>query len=284
MPTTTSLPSATTVLPSTPKSLAAIKARQQAMWASGDFSLVASRIAASAERLVEAADLQAGWRVLDVATGSGNAAIAAARCGCEVVGVDYVPSLLDRGRIRAAAEGLEVEFIEGDAEALPFPDASFDAVLSIYGAMFAPDAEKTAAELLRVTRPGGRIAMGNWTPDGFIGAMFQTVGRHVPPPPGLLPPTQWGSEARLRELFGAGVTRLAARRRDFVFRFRSALEFVDFFRRYYGPTLKAFDAVGPAGAAALEADLAALISAWDRNGADPVAVPAAYLEVTADRA
>jgi ubiquinone/menaquinone biosynthesis C-methylase UbiE len=276
--------SASSVSPTSPTSLGAIKARQQQMWASGDFSLVASRIASAAERMVEAADLEAGWRVLDVATGSGNAAIAAARCGCEVVGVDYVPALLEHGRIRAAAEGLEVEFVEGDAEALPFPSASFDAVLSIYGAMFAPDAERTAEELLRVTRPGGRIAMGNWTPDGFIGAMLQTVGRHVAPAAGLLPPTQWGTEARLRELFGAGIVRLMIRRREFIFRFRSANEFVDFFRRHYGPTLKAFEAVGPAGAAALHGDLAALAARWNRNGGAPLAIPGAYLEVVADRA
>ena len=162
--------------------LAAIKQRQQQAWASGDFHVVAARIVLTAEQLCDTADLHAGWRVLDVATGSGNAAIAAARLGCEAVGVDYVPALLDRGRRRAAAEWLDVEFLEGDAEALPFPDASFDAVTSVFGCMFAPDHAQAASELLRVCRPGGTIALASWTPDGFIGQLFRTIGTHVPPP------------------------------------------------------------------------------------------------------
>jgi len=263
--------------------LASVKARQQKTWASGDFAVIAALIHSAAEHLVERADLQAGWKVLDVATGTGNAAIAAARCGCEVVGVDYVPALLERGRERARVERLPVEFREGDAEALPFPDASFDAALSIYGAMFAPDQERAAKELLRVVRRGGRIAMGNWTPGGFIGEMLKVVSKHVPPPAGVRPPVLWGTETRLRELFGAGVSSLEARPRDFVFRFRSARDFVGCFRRYYGPTHKAFEAVGEAGAPALEADLEALATRFDRNRGGALAIPAEYLEVIAVR-
>jgi SAM-dependent methyltransferase len=242
-------------------------------------------IHASAERLVETADLQAGWKVLDVATGSGNAAIAAARCGCEVVGIDYVPALLARGRERARAEGLAVEFREADAEALPFPDASFDAAVSIYGVMFAPDQERAAREMLRVVRRGGRVAVASWTPAGFVGEMLKTVSKRVPPPPGVSSPLLWGTEARLRALFGAGVSSLEARPRDFVFRFRSPEEFVEVFRRTYGPTLKAFEAVGEAGAPGLEADLVSLVRRFDRNGGrGPISVPAEYLEAVAVRA
>ena len=264
-------------------SLAAVKARQQQTWASGDFAVIGTLIHAAAEALVQAADFAAGSKVLDVATGSGNAALAAARGGGEVVGLDYVPALLARGRERAAAERLDVRFVEGDAEALPFADGAFDAVVSIYGAMFAPDAPRVAAELLRVVRPGGRIVMANWTPAGFVGEMLRTVSRHVPPPAGVTPPTAWGTESRLRELFGDGLSSLEVRPREFVFRFRSADEFVDVFRRFYGPTLKAFEAVGAAGEAALRADLLDLARRFDRNGRGPVAMSAEYLEVVAVR-
>ena len=188
--------------------LAAIKARQQQTWATGDFAVVGSLITIVSEQLCEAVDLRAGWVVLDVATGSGNTALAAARRFCEVTGVDFVPALLERGRERAAAERLPVTFLEGDAEALPFPDAAFDAVLSTFGVMFAPNQERAAAELLRVCRPGGKIGLANWTPDGLAAEHFRTVGRHVPPPPGLPPPTRWGTEAGLRELFGDRISAL----------------------------------------------------------------------------
>jgi ubiquinone/menaquinone biosynthesis C-methylase UbiE len=265
----------------------AVKARQQKTWASGDFAVIASHIHSAAEHLAQAADLRAGWRVLDVATGSGNAALAAARCGCDVVGVDYVPALLERGRARAAAEGLSVDFREGDAEALPFRDGEFDAVLSIYGAMFAPRPERAAAEILRVVRPGGTIALASWTPTGFVGELLRTVGKHVPPSAGIPPPTQWGAEARLRELFGAGTSSIRSAARDFTFRYRSADEFVDVFRRFYGPTHKAFEALGDAKAPALRADFLALVKRHDRLHAGdggPVAVPAEYLETVAVRA
>jgi ubiquinone/menaquinone biosynthesis C-methylase UbiE len=262
--------------------LGAIKQRQQTTWASGDYSAVAARIHPMAERLIQSADLPAGARVLDVATGSGNAAIAAARSGCRVTGVDYVPSLLADARRRAMAEGLAIEFTDGDAEALPFPDASFDAVLSCVGAMFAPDQEKTAAEIVRVCRPGGTIALASWTPDGFIGDMFRTVGRHVPPPAGLRAPVQWGTESRLEELFGAAVTGLNAIKRDFVFRFETAEEFPDFFRTNYGPTLKAFEAA--ADTDALYADLVALARKANRSSDTTIRIPSTYLEVVTYRA
>jgi SAM-dependent methyltransferase len=260
----------------------AIKQRQQAAWSSGDFAVVASRIVLVAEHLCDTADLQAGWRVLDVATGSGNAAIAAARHGCTAVGVDYVPSLLENGRSRAETEGLAVELLEGDAEALPFPDSSFDAVTSVFGSMFAPNHAQAAAELLRVTRPGGTIALASWTPDGFIGDLFRTVGAHVPPPAGVQSPMLWGTEAHLRTLFGDGIASLEIEERTFTFRFESAEEFVHFFRTWYGPTLKAFAALEGAARDALEEDLLALARRSDRlGGSGAIALPAAYTEAVA---
>ncbi|HET6830943.1 MAG TPA: methyltransferase domain-containing protein [Solirubrobacterales bacterium] len=256
-----------------------IKARQQAMWASGDFSEVATTIVPVAENLVDAADLRAGSRVLDVATGSGNAAIAAARQRCEVTGCDYVPELLERGRERARAERLEIDFVVGDSEELPFGDSAFDAVLSVYGSMFAPDQPKVATEIVRVSRPGGIIGIVSWTPEGFLGSMFKTIGSHVPPPPGVQSPMLWGTEARLEELFAGGVEWTAHERRIYNFRYRSAEEFVDFFITYYGPTLKAFEAAGADGDA-LRSDLERLATEWNRldDDAGAVAIPGEYLE------
>ena len=273
-----------TASPSLAPDIAAVKSRQQGTWASGDFSVVASRIVFQAEHLCETADLQAGWRVLDVATGSGNAAIAAARRGCEVVGVDYVPALLERGRIRAAAEQLEVRFVEGDAEELRFPDTSFDAVLSIYGVMFAPDHRRTAAELARVCRPGGRIALASWTPDGFIGETFRVFSRYLPPAPGLQPPVRWGDERYLGSLFSDVAASMTSHRRTAVFRFRSAEENVDFFRTHYGPTLRAFESLDPPRRESLHKDLVALATHYDRNGGlGPIAITADYLETVIER-
>jgi ubiquinone/menaquinone biosynthesis C-methylase UbiE len=236
------------------------------------------------ELLVDAADLRTGSRVLDVAGGSGNTARAAARTGADVVSLDYVPELLERSREIARAEGLPYETVVGDAEALPFDDASFDAVVSAVGVMFAPDHERTAAELLRVSRPGGTIAIANWAPDGFIGEMFRTTAKHVPPPPGLQPPGLWGTEEHVRKLFGDGVSDLRAERRTFTFRHRSPEHFVQFFRAYYGPTLKAFCALDDEGREALAADLTALVARSNRlAGEDAVAVPADYLQVVATR-
>ncbi|HYH67700.1 MAG TPA: methyltransferase domain-containing protein [Urbifossiella sp.] len=271
--------------PVTAPDFAAVKSRQQATWASGDFAVVAARIVFQAEHLCETADLQAGWRVLDVATGSGNAALAAARRGCEAVGVDYVPALLERGRTRAAAELLDVEFVEGDAENLPFPDASFDAVVSIYGAMFAPDHDRAAAELARVCRPGGRIALASWTPDGFIGETFRVFARYLPPAPGLRPPIRWGDPAHLDALFGKAAASATSYRRTAVFRFRSAEENVDFFRTYYGPTLRAFESLDPPQRVRLRDELLDLARRYDRNGgAGPIAIAGDYLETVIVRA
>jgi SAM-dependent methyltransferase len=280
--------SATITLPVTPPNqapdYAAVKQRQQATWASGDFSVVAARIVYQAEQLCETAELQAGWRVLDVATGSGNAALAAARRGCESVGIDYVPALLERGRLRAQAEHLAVQFLEGDAEQLPFSAASFDAVVSIYGVMFAPNHQRAAAELVRVCRPGGRIALACWSPDGFIGETFRIFSRYLPPAAGLQPPVRWGDESYQRELFGDAAASVASYPRTAVFRYRSAEENVDFFRTYYGPTLRAFDALSPERQAALNDDLTSLARRYDRNeGSGPVAIAADYLETVITR-
>jgi len=271
----------TQALASTKVDFGAVKERQQQAWASGDFHAVAARIVLVAEQLVDTADLHAGWRVLDVATGSGNAAIAAARLGCTVVGVDYVPALLERGRERAATEGLDVELLEGDAEALPFPDDSFDAVTSVFGSMFAPDHAQAAAELLRVCRPGGTIALASWTPESFIGELFRTQAAHVRPPAGVPSPMLWGTEAYLRQLFGEGIAGLEVAERTFTWRFGSAQEFVSFFRAWYGPTLKAFAALDDAGREALEHDLIALVERYDRHCGGAIAIPATYTEAVA---
>lgn len=264
--------------------LDAVKARQQKTWTSGNYHAVAARIQPIAELLVTAADLAAGARVLDVATGSGNAALAAARCGAVVTGLDYVPELLARGRTRAAAEELPVEFVAGDAEHLEYVDGTFDAVLSCVGVMFAPDQEQAAAELVRVCRPGGTIALACWTPDGFIGELFRVVARHVPPPTGLRAPVEWGTEQRLGELFGAAVTGLRATRRLFVFRYRTPAEFADFFRQNYGPTLKAFEALGEQQSELLYADLLDLAGRWNAATDGTLRIPAAYVEATLQRA
>ena len=252
--------------------------------ASGDFSVVAARIQYQAEQLCETVDLQAGWRVLDVATGSGNAALAAARRGCEAVGIDYVPALLERGRIRAEAEHLSVEFLLGDAEQLPFESESFDAVVSIYGVMFAPNHQHAAAELARVCRPGGRIALACWTPEGFIGETFRLFGRYLPSTPGLSPPVRWGVESYQRELFGNRAASVVSYPRTAIFRYRSAEENVEFFRTYYGPTLRAFDALSADQQTALHEELIALVHRYDRNaGTGPVAIAADYLETVVIR-
>ncbi|GGQ79446.1 class I SAM-dependent methyltransferase [Couchioplanes azureus] len=264
--------------------LTGIKARQQKTWASGDYGAVGALIQPVAERLVQAADLSAGSRVLDVATGTGNAALAAARCLCEVTGVDYVPALLERARARADAEHLPARFTEADAEALPCADGEFDAVVSVVGVMFAPDQERAAAELTRACRPGGTIALANWTPDGFIGELFRTVGRRVPPPAGLRAPTEWGSEPRLRELFGDRVSQLRTDRLEFVFRFASPEDFADYFRAHYGPTLKAFEALGDDDAKLLYADLVGLATGHNVATDGTAKIPSAYLQAIAVRA
>jgi len=256
----------------------AIKQRQQATWASGDYHMIGTQIVIVSELLIEALDVHSTERVLDVATGSGNAAMAAARRGCTVVGVDYVPGLLDRARRRTEADGLDVEYVTGDAEDLPFADGSFDVVSSVFGAMFAPNQEQTASELARVTRSGGRIGLVAHTPDGFIGQLFKTNAKHVAPPAGMRSPIQWGTEERLKELFGDQIADITAVKRHYVFRDRSPQAFVDYWRRYYGPTLKAFETVGEDGRAALEADLLDLIARFDRADDGTMVVPNEYLE------
>jgi len=259
-----------------PADLSAVKRRQQATWASGDYAAVGALIVPVAERLVDLADLRAGSRVLDVATGSGNAAIAAARITSNVVGIDYVDSLLERGRERAAAERLIVDLRAGDAEDIPFPDASFDAVLSVFGSMFAPDHGQTAREIARVTRPGGTIALASWTPDGFIGDLFRVVGRYVPPPAGVASPALWGTSEHLESLFGR-TARWAHTTETFTFRFASAEAFVDYFSVNYGPTLKTLEAAGARGPE-FRAELTRLAQTWNRlAGEGPVAIPSTYL-------
>ena len=266
--------------------LKAVTQMQRQTWSEGDFGMVASLTVNTAEHLVEALEIVPGERVLDVACGSGNAAIAAARRSWgNTVGADFVPALLERGRERAAAERLEVEFVEADAQDLPFGEASFDVSMSIYGAMFAPDQERTAAELLRVTKPGGRIGMGNWTPDGGVGSMFATITKHTGgPPPGLVPPTLWGTEDRLRELFGDGVSELRIERRLARQAFRSADHYLEFFRTYFGPVKTAFEKVGPDGERALEADLRVLLAEMNTAGERALVLEPEYLQVIATRA
>lgn len=262
---------------------AAIKAKQQQTWASGDYAVIGTAIQYMAETLCEAMDLRAGQRVLDVAGGSGNAALAAARRFCEVTCTDYVPALLERGRERAAAERLPITFAEADAEALPYPDGAFDAVISTVGVMFVPHQERAAAELLRVCRPGGTIGLANWTPDGLVGELFHIVGKYAPPPAGVKPAALWGTEERLHELFGAGVVSLAATQRAFVLRARSAEHWIALFRDYYGPINRAFAAQDAAGQAALASDLHALLRRHNRATDGTIAAPATYLEVIATR-
>ncbi len=271
-------------LPMTTPDYTAIKSRQQQTWGSGDYHVIASIIVPISERLCDAVGLRAGQRVLDVATGSGNTAIAAARRMCEVTGVDYEPGLLERGRQRAAAEGVYVSFMEGDAEALPVADAAFDVVLSTVGVMFAPNQEQAAAEMLRACRGGGRIGMVNWTPEGWIGEMFRVVGRHVAPPAGLRPGTRWGADEGVRELFGSDITDVRMERRTVDFHFSSAQQFLDLFRDFYGPVLKAFAALDAIGQQALARDLIDAVERYNRSDDDTLVVPAEYLEVVATRA
>jgi ubiquinone/menaquinone biosynthesis C-methylase UbiE len=259
-----------------------IKARQQAMWASGDFAVIGTTLQIVGELLCEAIDLRSGAQVLDVAAGNGNATLAAARRFAHVTSTDYVPALLERGRDRAKAEGLDVTFEVADAEALPYPDASFDVVLSTFGVMFAPDHERSAREMLRVCRSKGRIGLVSWTPQGFLGDLFRTVARHVPPPPGVRSPLLWGTTDHLQQLF-AGATSIQHEKRIFAFRYESAEHFVEVFRTFYGPVLKAFAALDANGQAALETDLLSLLRSADRGDASGLVVPAEYLETIITR-
>ncbi len=258
--------------------LAALKLKQQATWSAGDYAVVGTTLQIVGETLCEALDLRAGQRALDVAAGNGNATLAAARRGCDVVSTDYVAALLERGKARANAEGLAIRFEEADAENLPFTDASFDVVLSTFGVMFTPNQERAAAELARVCRPGGKIGLANWTPSGFIGELFKVIGRHLPPPSGVKSPSLWGTEERLRELFGERISSIEAHHIQFVFRYRSPQHWLDTFRSYYGPIHKAFAAVGPEKEAALTDDLLVLAQRFNRTTDGTMVVPSEYLE------
>jgi ubiquinone/menaquinone biosynthesis C-methylase UbiE len=263
---------------------AAIKVRQKAAWASGDYAVVGTTLQIVGETLCEAADLRAGEQVLDVAAGNGNATLAAARRWCEVTSTDYVPALLERGRERAAAERLHgIDFREADAEALPFDDGSFDAVLSTFGCMFTPNPPRAAAEMLRVCRRGGRIGMANWTPEGFIGQVFKLLGKHVPPPAGVSSPALWGTRGRIAELFEPAAAHIACESRNFVFRYRSAEHMLEVFRGYYGPILKAFAALDERGQHALAEELVALMNKFNRAGTASLVIPSEYLEIVVTR-
>jgi len=262
--------------------LEAVKKRQQAAWSAGNYAVVGTTLQIVGETLCEAANVRAGERVLDVAAGNGNASLAAARRFAEVTSTDYVESLLAQGSTRATAEGLPIDFRFADAEALPFADGSFDVVLSSFGVMFTPDSSRSAAEMLRVCRPGGRIALASWTPSSMIGRLFAILGKYLPPAPGLKSPSLWGTEARLHELFGSEAASVTATERDFVFRYRSAAHWLEVFRTYYGPLQKAFAALGPAEQASLEQDVLALLADCNRDDTTLVA-PSAYLEAVIDR-
>jgi ubiquinone/menaquinone biosynthesis C-methylase UbiE len=259
--------------------LAALKTRQKAAWSSGDYAVVGTTLQIVGEELCEALDLRSGQKVLDVAAGNGNVSLAAARRWCDVTATDYVPTLLERARERAGAERLDIEFREADAEALPFADGSFDAVVSTFGVMFTADHERAAAEMARVCRRGGKIGMANWTPEGFIGQLFKTISAHVAPPPGAKSPALWGTRARIGELFEAQASSISAAQRHFMFRYRSPEHWVQVFRGWYGPVLKAFAALDPAAQAALHDDLIALIGRFNRSGDASMVVPGEYLEV-----
>ena len=265
--------------------LGAVRKAQQQTWSEGDFAMVAGLVMMVSEELAEALAIVPGERVVDVACGSGNAALAAARRSWGgVIGVDFVPALLERGRERAAAERLDVEFVEGDAAELPFGDGEFDVVTSIFGAMFAPEHERAAAELLRVCKPGGRIGMANWTPDGDVGKMFMTLAKHAPPPPGVPSPLAWGTEDHLREVFGDGISDLRVERRISRQTYRSPDHWLDFFRTYFGPTKMAFERVGPEGEEALAADMLAFLEESNTAGEETLVLEPEYLQVIATRA
>jgi SAM-dependent methyltransferase len=260
-----------------------IKQRQQATWASGDYAAIGTTLQIVGETLAEAADVRAGQAVLDVAAGNGNASLAAARRHAVVMSTDYVQSLLDKGRARAQADELPMQFRLADAEALPFDNASFDIVLSSFGVMFTPDHRRAASEMLRVVRPGGRIALANWTPTGFIGRLFKVIGAHVSPPAGVQPPSMWGTEPHIVELFGAQAAQIRCERRHFNFRYRSAAHFIQVFRDLYGPTHKAFGALDAAGAASLERAITALLDEFNVAWPDSLVVPSEYLEIVVTR-
>jgi SAM-dependent methyltransferase len=263
--------------------LAAVKARQHASWSSGDYAIVGTTLQIVGEQLCESLDLRAGQTVLDVAAGNGNVSLAAARRWCDVTSTDYVPALLERGKARATAEGLQMQFQEADAEALPYEDGSFDVVVSTFGVMFTPNQEAATSEMLRVCKPGGKIGLANWTPAGFIGQVFKTIGKYLPPPAGVKSPALWGSSERISELFNEQAASVVAEKRHFVLRYRSPEHFVDVFRTYYGPVLKALAALDEQKGKVLVADLISLIARFNRADDGTMVVPSEYLEVVVTR-
>jgi ubiquinone/menaquinone biosynthesis C-methylase UbiE len=266
-----------------PNGLIAIKSRQQLAWASGDYSIIGTTLQIVGEQLAEACDLKWDERVLDVAAGNGNATLAAARRGCKVMSTDYVAALLDRAVERIKAERLEAKFLVADAESLPFESATFDVVLSTFGVMFAPDHERSASEMARVCRPGGRIGLANWTPDSLVGKMFKTMGRYVAPPAGVLPPALWGVEPHVRSLFGRAAASISVTPRVFNFRYRSAAHFIEVFRNWYGPVQKTFAALPPEKVVALDGELKELLNGLNHAGPDSLVVPSEYLEIVIKR-
>ncbi|MHB9004908.1 MAG: class I SAM-dependent methyltransferase [Coriobacteriia bacterium] len=263
--------------------LEALKMRQQVVWAAGDYAQIGVRLQIVGEALCEAVDLLATEKVLDVASGNGNASLAAARRFADVTSTDYVPALLDQGRQRAKASQLPIEFVTADAENLPFADASFDVVLSTFGVMFSPDQDRASSEMLRVVKPGGRIGLASWTPDGFIGEMFKVNSAFVPPPPRVRSPLAWGTETRLVELFGPWATDIRVERKNYAFRYASAAHFIEVFRTYYGPTLKAFAALDHLRQLELHAALLELLTQRNRSGGEALDIPSEYQEVVNTR-
>jgi ubiquinone/menaquinone biosynthesis C-methylase UbiE len=263
--------------------LAAVRTRQQAAWSTGNYAVVGTTLQIVGESLCEALDLRSGTSVLDVAAGNGNATLAAARRWCDVTSTDYVSSLLESARARAQAEGHTIEFEQADAEKLPFPDATFDTVMSTFGVMFTPDQEKAASELARVCKPGGKIGLANWTPGGFIGQVFKTIGKYVPPASGVKSPALWGTNARLEELFGKTAKQIRTTNREFVFRYRSPAHWIEVFRTYYGPMNKTYAALDAEKQAAFTRDLLALMESSNRSGDATLVLPSEYLEVVIDR-
>jgi ubiquinone/menaquinone biosynthesis C-methylase UbiE len=263
--------------------LAAVKARQKVAWSTGNYAIVGTTLQIVGESLCEALDLRSGARVLDVAAGNGNATLAAARRWCEVTSTDFVPSLLESGRARALAEGHRIVFREADAENLPFPDGSFDAVMSTFGVMFTPNQEKAASELARVCRPGGRIGLANWTPESFIGQLFKTIGKYVPPAPGVKSAALWGTRARLEEFFGRTAREIRTNLRAFVFRYHSPAHWIEVFRTYYGPITRTLGALDTDRQAAFVQDVLALIERHNRSGDRTLVLPSEYLEIVIER-
>lgn len=259
--------------------LAALKNKQHLAWSAGDYAVVGTTLQIVGESLCEALDLRAGERVLDVAAGNGNATLAAARRWCDVVSTDYVPALLERGRSRAGAEGLPVQFEQADAENLPYKNHSFDVVMSTFGVMFTPDQDKAAAEMARACKPGGRIGLANWTPGSFVGQIFKTMGKYLPPAAGVKSPALWGTEERLGELFGERLDSIAIERRDFVFRYHSAAHWLEVFRTFYGPMHKSFGALDADKQEALAADLITLAESFNRATDGTLVAPSEYIEV-----